>query len=183
MKAGFAGIKGMKKFDVTKLMFEGAMIVLKYVLEIAGPYEPKLEYLSTFDEIMNIFHDAGTYSNSNLSFKGHRFPLDKITEAEKTKLVLFFNFVKTCNTFFGNLNGKRKRTMALTARIAEGPEAKYISGSGMTFATRRRVTIFEELTSKFYLSNILLTFEFALLISHFYSFLRYFTRSSSFAKG
>ncbi len=129
-------------------MYDCALVVLKYILEVAGPYEPKLEYMSTFEDVLKQFQNAGAYANSDLYYRGERFPMKKVTEAEKIKLIHFYNMIKTSTTLFDNLNGKRKRTMAISARVTEGPEAKYISGSGMTDATRRRVTIFEQISSK-----------------------------------
>ncbi len=125
------------------------MAVLKYVLEIAGPYQPKIQYLNNFDEVLTVYQHVGNYTNPALCFRGDRFPLDRINEAEKNKLIHSANFTKTLAKLFDNLNGKRKRVLSLCARIIEGPNMKFISGSGMTPATRRRVTMFEVESSEF----------------------------------
>jgi hypothetical protein len=146
LTAEFIEIKETKRFDPRSLVFEAAMIVLKYVFEMSGLHGRRCIFFNDYEDLRSCYLKIGKYSNEKLSYKGDRFPETKVDETEKEILKYFANFVRCTVALIETPRGRGTHVRTLVTRIVEGGDVKYIPGSGMTVQTRRRITIFEDET-------------------------------------
>lgn len=117
----------------SRLVYEAAFIVLYYCHIIretesmaTPPYVP---FYKSYEDIHKQF--------------GHlkEFQSVDIGELEQRKLVSFANFMKVALLLMPK--PKKAHLLDLVTRISEGRSAKYITGSGQTILTARRVQIFQ----------------------------------------
>ena len=132
-----------KAHDNCRLLFEGALLILSYIFEFAG-HEYNVEFFSTFEQVSEKYTRVKKYSEE-ISYSKDRFPDKGLDYNERIKLIHFSNLIKVSLHLVPNIKkGNRTHIIQLCARIVEGPDAKYISGGGMSPSTRRRVTVYED---------------------------------------
>jgi hypothetical protein len=66
-----------------------------------------------------------------------------VEKNELRKLYQFTNFMKVALLLFPNPKFKKAHLLDLTTRASEGRRVKYITGSGQTIDTSRRVRVYE----------------------------------------
>eukprot|EP01035_Chromulina_nebulosa_P020744 gene20744-26896_t len=115
-----------------RLIVEAAFIVLMYIHVIRNTLTidtPKVKFYTNYEDVL------ATYG----MFKD--FQSIDISEIEQKKLVYFANFMKI--SVLVMQKPKKAHLLDLVTRMAEGRVTKYITGSGQTPFTARRVHIFE----------------------------------------
>lgn len=116
----------------SRLIYEAALIVLLYIHVLRGTpltYPVSVGMFKSYDEIFE-------------QYKGCKeFTTYDILEMEQRKLLSFSNIMKVALVLMPK--PKKAHLLDLVTRIAEGRQAKYITGSGQTILTARRVQIFQ----------------------------------------
>lgn len=121
-RVGYMNTNKLKKDDEIRLVFESAFIMLYNFMTKEENKHLMYEDTAKLLEHYPTFHD--------------------VSEAEKRLLLTFRNVMKIALMIIPAKNHKN-HLIDITARIAEGKNQKYITGSGQTSATARRVLIYE----------------------------------------
>mmetsp|Transcript_17437 Transcript_17437/g.15721 ORF Transcript_17437/g.15721 Transcript_17437/m.15721 type:complete len:562 (-) Transcript_17437:73-1758(-) len=131
---GYYDIHNLKRDDERRLVFEAALIVLFYIGNQRGDLAisvPKIDLYEQSDEFMK------TYKNIK------NFVLKDCDKIETLKLVHFTNFMKAVLALVPNPKGKRAHMIDLVTRISENRYKKYVTGTGQSCNTQRRVAIYQ----------------------------------------
>mmetsp|Transcript_5718 Transcript_5718/g.5131 ORF Transcript_5718/g.5131 Transcript_5718/m.5131 type:complete len:437 (-) Transcript_5718:128-1438(-) len=115
-----------------RLIVEAAFIVLMYIHVIRNTLTndtPKVKFYTNYEDVLTTY---GMFKD---------FESIDISEIEQKKLIYFANFMKI--SVLVMQKPKKAHLLDLVTRMAEGRVTKYITGSGQTPFTARRVYIFE----------------------------------------
>lgn len=127
----------MKRGEEKKLIFEAALVAIFYVQILKQTQSENIPVIDFYHNYEEIDQDFG-------SCKG--FSRREIDAYEARKLVVFANLMKVALLFFPNPKGKKAHLLDLVTRVAENKEKKYVTGSGQTINTSRRVILYEKFT-------------------------------------
>lgn len=130
-------LDGLNREDEIRLSFESALLVLHYVIYIREEWAKNPSFL-----FMDYQSVEQYYSQASLDptiKKG--YPLDKINDMEKRRLIQFSNFMKLALTLFPKHKLKREHLIDIVTRAAE-ERKRYITGTGQSSFTSRRVAIY-----------------------------------------
>jgi hypothetical protein len=118
-------VRKSKAHDDCRLLFEGALLILSYVFEVAGR-DYNVEFFDNFDQLAEKYTRIKKYGDE-ISYTKERFPMtDKSFDSlERVKLLHFANVLKVALHLIPNIKkGHRTHVIQLCARIAEGPGVK-----------------------------------------------------------
>lgn len=133
-RAGYAILQSAKFNEESRLLFESALISILYILYVRD----QTNKFSSLTQLYSSYEDLKqTYTQDS------EFPFDGVDDIEERKLFQFNNFMKIALLLVPNPKFKRKWLIEVITRVAEHRRQKgYITGSGMSNFTRRRVIIY-----------------------------------------
>lgn len=136
-----------------RLVYEAAFVCLMYIHIMrhnihAAP--SGITFYQSYPEIFAIFSNTKEFQGNDIG------------EYEQRKLLSFANFMRISLLLMQK--PKKAHLLDLVTRISEGKMAKYITGSGQTHFTSRRVHIFEYESGKY------------IIIKHYHHFTRLLSR-------
>jgi hypothetical protein len=131
---GFFDIHGAKREDEVRLIFESALVLLLYIGIRKNIYHrPSIRFYNNYRDFEEDYDETTP---------GYNDP--SIDELEQAKLVIFANLMKTILLLVPNPKGKRAHLIDILTRLTEGKHKKYITGTGQSPATLRRVQIYQK---------------------------------------
>lgn len=124
----------LSSFDETVLLYQAAHLSLLYALVCCND--------TSLHDKPQMFTDYRALADWYQSYKiDPGFPSDGVDEIEETKLVQFANIMRIL-MLFNRKSSTRQEILHLVSRVAER-KVSYVTGSGETTFTKRRVCIYQ----------------------------------------
>ena len=120
----------------SRLIYEAAMIVLLYMHILRNTnmsQPPAITFYTSYSELLTVFEEQKDLHPQAATCE--------VSENEQRRLLTFANIMKVALLLMSK--PKKAHLLDLVTRISEGRNAKYITGSGQTAQTARRVMIFQ----------------------------------------
>lgn len=119
-----------KRTEEIVLIFEAAYVILLYTIILNELRHNPVDFYPNVESFLFAYREVD-------------IDWESADECEKKKLFLFANFMKVTLLAVPKPNGQRGHLVDIITRIVEGKGKKYVTGSGQSIYTTRRVKIYE----------------------------------------